>query len=118
MDQPGQKSACRQHYRIARKAQPNLSFDTGNAISFQRKIINRLLKNQQVISIFKTAADRLFVKQTVSLRARSAHRRALTRIEDAKLNASFVGSRRHRAAQRVDLLDQMSFADAADRGVT
>jgi hypothetical protein len=38
-------------------------------------------------------------------------------VEDAELDAGLVGGRRHRAAQRIDLLDQMPLADAADRRI-
>ena len=57
------------------------------------------------------------VEHAVGLRARRAHRRSLARVEDAKLDARLVGGRRHGAAQRVDLLDQMPLADAADRRI-
>ena len=42
---------------------------------------------------------------------------ALGAVEDAELDAGFVGRQRHRAAQRIDFLDQMALADAADRRV-
>ena len=62
-------------------------------------------------------ADRLLVEHAIGLRARRAHGRALARVEDAELDAGLVGGDRHRAAQRVDLLDQVALADAADRRV-
>ena len=42
---------------------------------------------------------------------------ALAGIQDAKLYARFVGGGRHGAAQGIDFLDQMAFADAAYRRV-
>ena len=38
-------------------------------------------------------------------------------VEDAELDAALVGGDRHRAAQRIDFLDQVALADAADRRV-
>jgi len=50
----------------------------------------------------------------VGLRPRPAHRRSLAGIEDAELDAGPVGCAGHQAAERVDLLDQVALADAAD----
>ena len=62
-------------------------------------------------------ADRLLVQRAVGLRARRAHRRTLAGIERAELDAGAIGRARHRAAERVDLLDEVTLADAADRRV-
>jgi len=39
---------------------------------------------------------------------------ALARVQDPELDARFIGGDRHRAAQRVDFLDEVPLADAAD----
>ena len=54
------------------------------------------------------------VELAVGLRARRAHRRTLAGVQRAELDAGAVRGARHRAAQRVDLLDQVALADAAD----
>ena len=53
----------------------------------------------------------------VGLRAGGPHRRPLRAVEDAELDPGLVGGHRHGAAQRVDLLDQVALADAADRRI-
>ena len=45
------------------------------------------------------------------------HRRAFAAIEHAKLDAGGVDRPAHRAAERVDLADDLPLADAADRRV-
>ena len=67
--------------------------------------------------ILKTTTNRLSIQYTVGLSARRAHRMSLAGIQNAKLYPGFIGRRRHRTTQRVDLLDQMAFADAADRRI-
>ena len=64
--------------------------------------------------VSSSAADGALVQLPVGLRARGAHRRSLAGIQGAELDAGAVGRQRHRAAQRIDLLDQMALADAAD----
>ena len=59
-------------------------------------------------------ADGPLVELAVGLRARGAHRRTLARVQGAELDAGLVRRERHGAAQRIDLLDQMALADAAD----
>ena len=62
-------------------------------------------------------ADSLLVQQTVGLSARRTNGRALRRIQDAELNTALVRRGRHCAAERVDFLDQMAFANAANRRI-
>jgi hypothetical protein len=61
--------------------------------------------------------DGLLVQQAVGLRAGRPHGWAFRRIQDAKLDAALVRGRRHRAAQRIDFLHQMAFANTADRRI-
>ena len=117
MDAAVEKGAGRQHHGTATEANTDLRDHTGHAVAFDDDIVHRLLEQPQVGLVLQPAADGRAVQHPVGLRARGAHRRALAAVEDAELDAGFVGGRRHRAAQRVDLLDQMALADAADRRV-
>ena len=81
------------------------------------QIVDRLLEERQIRLVFQAAADRLLVEHAVGLGPRRAHRRPLARIQHPELDPGLVGGERHRAAERVDLLDQVAFADAADRRV-
>src|SRR5690606_9876685 len=55
-----------------------------------------------------------FVEHPVCLRTGGANRRTLAAVEHAELDAPAVGCPGHGAAQRIDLLDQVALADAAD----
>ena len=57
------------------------------------------------------------VELAVGLRPSGAYRRPLAGIQGAQLDACLVRRDRHRAAERIDLLDQMTLADAADRRI-
>ena len=117
MDAPVEKGASRQHDCLASKANANLCHGPDDPVAFQQQVIDRLLEQPQVRLVLQPLADRRLVEQPIGLCPGRAHRRALARIEDAELDAGFVGGQRHRAAQRVDLLDQVPLADAADRRV-
>ena len=54
----------------------------------------------------------------IALRARSADRRTLLRIEDAELDRSGVRVQGHRPAQRVDLSHHVALPEPSDRRVT
>ena len=121
MDQAGQERAGGQHDGVRLEANAELRDDARDAgvgaVAVERQVVDRLLEQRQVRLVLEAATDRLLVEHPVGLRARRAHRRPLARIEDAELDAGLVGGDRHRAAQRVDLLDEVPLADAADRRV-
>jgi hypothetical protein len=114
MDQAGQKGAGGQHHRTRLEHDAQLRADAGHPIAFQNQVIHRLLEQGQIGLIFQPAAHRLLVQHAVGLRSRRPHCRAFGGIQDAELDARFVGGDRHGAAQRIDFLDQMPLADAAD----
>jgi hypothetical protein len=76
-----------------------------------------LLEQREVRLVLQHRADCLLVQGAVGLRARRAHRRTFAGIEGAELNAGAIRRLRHRTAERVDLLDQVTLADAPDRGI-
>ena len=57
------------------------------------------------------------VEIAVALRARSLDGRTLGAIEDLELDAGAIGRLAHQAAERVDLLDEVSLGQTADGGV-
>ena len=80
--------------------------------------------NQQVIGFgfddleIGRGADRglhgLRIELAVGLRARAAHGRAFAAVQNAELDAAFVGDAAHEAVQSVDFPDQMAFAEPAN----
>ena len=71
----------------------------------------------QVRLRLEKAANRALVQLAVRLRPGGAHRGSLAGIERSKLDARLVGGKRHGTAERIDLLDQVAFADAPDRRI-
>ncbi len=117
MDQAVQERSRGQHHGRAAKADARLRDRTANPAALEQKIVNGLLEQPQVRLVFEPAANRVAIQHAIGLRTRRAHCGALRTIQDSKLNAGFVGGGRHRAAERVDFLDQMALADAADRRI-
>ena len=99
------------------EAQADLRDDADDAVAFDHQVVDRLLEQRQVAAGFRGGGGSPPVEHAVGLRARRAHGRALARVEDAELDAGLVGRDGHRAAERVDLLDQVALADAADRAL-
>ena len=117
MDLAVQKGPCGQHHGFGAKAQTDLRHRAHHPVTFDQQVVYRLLEDGQVRLVFQHAPDRGFVEHTVCLGPRGAHGRALAGVENAKLNARLVGGQGHSTAQRIDLFDQMAFANAANRGV-
>lgn len=111
------EGACGEHDGACGKANTKLRHRADNPVTFDDQVVTGLREQGQIRLVFQTATDRLLVQHAVGLRARRTHGRTLARIEDAKLDACLVGRCCHRAVERVDFLDQMALADAADRGV-
>ena len=58
------------------------------------------------------------IQHPISLSAGRTNRRTFAGIKDAKLNSGFIGRGRHDSAERVDFLDQMSFSNPPNGGIT
>src|SRR5690606_33361439 len=87
------------------------------AVGFDQQVVHRLLEDPQVRLVLQPMADGRPVEHPIPLGARGPYRGPLAGIEDPELDAGLVRRRRHGAAERVDLLDEMPLADATDRGV-
>ena len=57
------------------------------------------------------------IKFAVGLGAGTSHRRTFRTVEKAELDASLIGNPSHEAVQRIDLADEMTLAQAADRRI-
>jgi hypothetical protein len=117
MDQTIEEGAGGQHHGGASKRMPSCVTTPLTRSPLEDQVVRRLLEQRQVRLVFEATADRLLVQLPVGLGAGGPYRRALGGIQDAELDARLVGRRRHRTTQRIDLLDQMPLADAADRGI-
>ena len=117
MNQAGEKGACGEHHRARAELHAELRGDAYHALAFNEHIIHRLLEDHQVRLVFEPPTYRLPIEHPVGLRAGCAHGRTFGCIQRAELDASLIGSQCHGATERVDLLDEVSLADATDRGV-
>jgi hypothetical protein len=73
-----------------------------------------LLKQLQIGLVFQHFTDGMLVQLPIRLRSRSANRWAFAGVQSTKLDASLICGHSHRAAQRIDFLHQMTFANAAN----
>lgn len=117
MDAAVEKSPGGEHHGARTKGNAHLRDGADHAVAFHHQVIDGLLEQAQVRLVLQAAADRGLVQHAVGLRAGRAHRRALARIENAKLDARLVGGNGHGAAQRIHLFHEVALADAADRRV-
>jgi len=98
-----EEGARGQHHGLGQKADAELRHRAADLVTLDDQVVAGLGKNRQIGLVFQSTADRLFVQHAVGLRAGGAHRRAFRGVEDAELDAGFVGGGGHRAAQRIDL---------------
>jgi len=66
---------------------------------------------------FNESTDGVTIEHPVCLGTGRAYRRTLAGIQHPELDAGAIGCAGHRPAQRIDFLDQMTLADAANRRV-
>src|ERR1700722_6375716 len=117
VDLAAQECADGQDDGAGAKLDAALRDDTHHAVALDHKISRFLLEQRQIVLGLEHAANRALVELPIGRRPRCGAPRALAQVQGAKLDAGLIGRGRHRAAQCVDLLDQMALADAADRGV-
>ena len=117
MDQAAQESARRDDHgpgcEFAAIAQP----DAGDAVIPDQQLIRLPFDHAEIGGLPDRGLHPRGVKFSVGLGARSANRRTLAAIEHAKLDAAGVGDPAHQTVQRIDLTDQMTLAETADRGI-
>jgi hypothetical protein len=114
MDLAGQECACGQHHRRRVETQAGLGDGAPHDVVLDHQVIDRGLEDRQVGLCFDHAPNGAAIQRTIGLAARRAHSRSLGGIERAPLDAGQVGGVRHGATERVDFLDQVALADAAD----
>ena len=107
-----QKRTRGEHHGTTAKTHAHLGHGADHPVALHHQVIHRLLEQPQVGLVFQDAADRGFVQNSVGLCSGGAHSGALAAVEDAELDAAFVGGQGHGATQSVDLFDQVAFANA------
>src|SRR5277367_2559983 len=112
-----QESADRQHQRACTKLDAALRDHAHHALAFDQEVRRFLLEQGEIRLALEPAANRALIELPIRLHTRGAHGGSLAQVQGAKLDAGLVRGQRHRAAQGIDLLDQMALADAADRRI-
>ena len=114
MDLAGEEGAGGQHHRRRIEAQAGLGDGAAHVLFSMTRSSTAAWKMVRLGLCFDDAADRAAVQRAIGLATRGAHRRTLGGIERAPLDAGQVGRVGHDPAQRIDFLDQVALADAAD----
>ena len=79
--------------------------------------LDHLLAEGKVLGLFDPMLERELVELLVRLGPRRMHRGALRLVQHPKLEASDVDDAPHLAAESIDLADDLTLGDAADRGI-
>ena len=121
MNQAAEERARGEHHGVTLEPDAELRDHAGDAstraVAVEGEIIDGLLEKRQIRRVLEARSDRLLVEDAIRLRPRCTHRRPLARVERPELDSGFIGGERHRAAEGVDLLDEMTLADPADRRI-
>ena len=109
-----QEGARGEHDGLGPEPDAQLRDDTHHTVALQQQVIHRLLEEGQIGLVLQCLADSLAIQDTVCLGARGSNRGALAGIENPELDTGVIGGNGHGAAQRIDLLDEMPLANAAN----
>ena len=109
-----QESARGEHDGLGPELDAQLRDDTHHTVTFQQKVVHRLLEEGQIGLILQRLPNGLAIQDTVCLGARGPNRGALAGIENPELDTGVIGGNGHDAAQRIDFLDEMPLANAAN----
>src|SRR6185437_7646055 len=81
------------------------------------EVIDLPLDNGQIRRLRQHLLHGGGVKLAIGLSPWTAHGGTLAAIKHAELNAAAIGHASHQAVERIDLADQMTLAEAADRRI-
>lgn len=109
-----EKGPDRQHHGGRPKGQTHPGENPRDPPILQQQVVHRLLEQIQTFLTLERPPYCRLVKHTIGLGTGRTHGRTLAGIENAELNACYVGRTGHQSAQGVDLLDQMALADTPD----
>ena len=107
-----------QYHVRCEEAQSHLRNHAFDGIALFDQIDHGLLKYRQARPVFQHFANRDSIQLAIGLGTRRTHRRALAPVQNSKLDTGPVRGQRHRTAERIDFLDQVALADAADGRIT
>ena len=117
VDSSVQEGSRRQYNGARIEANAHLRDHARDTVASNDQIIAGALEQPEIRLILEPPPNGRLVQRTIRLGPRRPHRRSLGAVENPKVDSRLVGRGRHGAAERVDLLDQVTLADAADRRI-
>ena len=117
VDAAAQEGAGGEHHGARPEHEAHLRDDAAHAIALDHQVRHGLLEDLEIRLVLDDLADGGAIEGAVRLGARGAHGRPLAGVQHPELDAGLVRRAAHGPAERIDLLDQMRLADAADGGI-
>ncbi|CFV97220.1 Uncharacterised protein [Bordetella pertussis] len=117
VNQTVEEGPSRQHHGTGTKAQPDLRNGAHHLVALHHQIVHRLLEQPEVGLVLELCTYGVSVQHPVGLGTRGTYRWPLGAVENTELDTCLVGGDSHRAAQRIDFLDQMTLAYPPDGGI-
>jgi hypothetical protein len=114
VDAPREEGAHGQHHGGRAEFDAGDRDHAADAVVFDDQIAAFLLEQREVRLVLERAAHERLVELAVRLHASRAHRGTLAGVQGARLDCGGIGRARHHAPERIDLLDQVTLADATD----
>jgi hypothetical protein len=118
MDDPTQEGSRRQHDRTACDSLlsgANDGRDSAAAVRFQ--VLGGSGAQREVRCFLQERAHRAPVQGTVRLGAWPSYRGPFAAVQQLEMDAGRISGTPHQPVERIDLADQVAFADPADRRV-
>ena len=118
VDHPAQEGPGRHHDGAGRERLARRAADPrAPALGVGHDVLDRRRPHLQVRLLAQQVLHRRAEETAVRLGARPPHRGSLAPVEHAELDAGAIDGAAHDSVQGIDLADQMSLAQAADRRV-
>src|SRR4051794_16110957 len=117
MDQAAQERSGREYDGAACDALARGGYDCGHTSICYFEIFRGRFFNRQVRSLIEGGLHGFLVELTIGLRPRTSDSRSLPPIQKPELDARGIGNAAHQPIKRINFPDQMTFSQAADRGI-
>jgi hypothetical protein len=117
MNEPIQKSSGRDHNGVRSKTATIFQHDPSESSLIEHKIDDFSLPQMEIRGRFKRAPHLGAIAHAIRLCPWGLNRRPPRAVEQTKLDSSAVDDATHDAAERVNLADEMTFRDPANRRI-
>jgi hypothetical protein len=117
MNETAQKRACCENHATGRNLAAISKSDAANTAAIDHEVIGFCFDHLEVRDGANRRLHGRRIELAVGLGARAAHGRALSAVQNPKLNAAAVRDPTHEAVQRIDFPDKMTFSEPANRRI-